>query len=138
MHNPDSDSTPSGNGGANRPGPVRRLRHTLAGMLREQRLPWLARALLHVPATPGAIMEAVVRLRRAWGNDGWSADLGCLEEAVTRALRSPGPFLDCGSGISTVVLAAIAARRGTVVWSLEQDETWARLMRRRLAVARRS
>jgi hypothetical protein len=80
-------------------------------------------------------MPAVARLRAAWGNTDWSADLGALEDVVTRALDSPGPFLECGAGVSTLVLGVIAKRNGTVVWSLEQDAAWARTMRRRLAIA---
>jgi hypothetical protein len=76
-----------------------------------------------------ALME---RIRTAWGNTGWSADAGFLVEVGKRVWRNPGPVLDCGSGVSTLVLAVLAARHGATVWSLEQERTWYEEMQRQL------
>ena len=78
-------------------------------------------------------MPIVARLREAWGNTGYSADLGYLEGVVIRALNSSGPFLECGAGLSTVVLGALTRQNGSSVWSLEQDEEGAHLLRSKLA-----
>ncbi|MCC6244830.1 MAG: hypothetical protein IT353_18430 [Gemmatimonadaceae bacterium] len=78
-------------------------------------------------------MPIVAKLRASWGNDSFTADLGFLEEMVQRVLSSRGPFLDCGSGISTVILAALASSDDRV-WSLEQDEQWYHEMRDWLAL----
>jgi len=63
-------------------------------------------------------------MRRAWGNEAFCADIDFLAQTAVRALRGPGPFLECGSGISTIVAAALAHRHGGRVWSLEQDRAW--------------
>ena len=112
-----------------------RLYRATTSRIREWRLPGLLRQLQRAPPSAAAIMPIVARLREAWGNTGWSADLGAVEEVVTRALRSPGPFLECGAGFSTLLLGVIARRNGTTVWSLEQDAEWSLTMRRRLAAA---
>ena len=45
-----------------------------------------------------------------WGNEGWSAMEEYLECCIEHALTSNGPMLECGSGLSTVMLGAIAQR----------------------------
>ena len=75
-------------------------------------------------------MPIVVKLRAAWGNDSFTADLGFLDEMVQRVLASRGPVLDCGSGISTVILGALTSSRDDRVWSLEQDAQWYHEMRK--------
>jgi hypothetical protein len=63
-------------------------------------------------------------LREAWANDGFSADIAFLEALVAHAAGTPGPVLECGSGLTTVLLGALAGRRGVEVWSLEHDPGW--------------
>jgi hypothetical protein len=70
-------------------------------------------------------------IRRAWGNEAYSADVDYLAEVAARVAGCSGPILECGSGVSTLV-AAIAAGDRTV-WSLEQDAGWFDLVSRRLA-----
>jgi len=72
-------------------------------------------------------------LRRAWGNEGFCADHDFLAQIAARVLEGPGPYLECGSGISTVVAAALADRHGTCVWSLEQNRAWYKRLRATLA-----
>lgn len=58
---------------------------------------------------------------RAWGNEAWRAD----EELLTAlaSVKSPGPILECGSGLSTLVLAA--KNPDQTVTCLEHDPAWA-------------
>jgi hypothetical protein len=66
-----------------------------------------------------------------WGNP-WSVDAGFLDVMAVAALDEPGPVLECGSGLTTLVLAALRGDRGASVWSLEHDPEWYRLVVRRL------
>lgn len=94
---------------------IRRLR----GLLRE----------LRAASAPEEVSLALLRrVHLAWGNVGWSPDPGFLHDVAARVGTARGNILDCGSGISTIVCAAAAARHGGVVYSLEQDEAWARHM----------
>ena len=97
--------------------------------IRRQRVRKLVAQLRSIERRSDAVMPIVTRLREVWGNDSYTADLGFLAEMVERTLTTRGPFLDCGSGISTVILGAITAGSDDSVWSLEQDEVWCREMR---------
>jgi hypothetical protein len=76
--------------------------------------------------------ELLRRLVYGWGNEIMSAMPEYLE-AILKALRSAdGAALECGSGLSTLLLGTIAASTGKRIWSLENDRGWARRVRRAL------
>lgn len=59
-----------------------------------------------------------------WGND-WSAQSDYLVSCIQAALSVNGPILECGSGLSTLLIGAIAQRRKSSLWTLEHTPTWA-------------
>lgn len=63
-------------------------------------------------------------LQEGWGNEGMAARTDYLEEIVARAAGTDGPILECGSGLSTVMLGMVAGRRGVETWSLEHIAEW--------------
>ncbi|HXG02512.1 MAG TPA: hypothetical protein VNO23_03730 [Candidatus Binatia bacterium] len=65
-------------------------------------------------------------LLRAWGNYGFAPPREYVEVVAEHARRTRGPVLECGSGLTTLVLAALAGRRGVPVLSLEHLEEWRR------------
>jgi Methyltransferase domain len=80
--------------------------------------------LLQLPMgqLPGAgLLEA---LSRAWGNKAFSPHLPFLAEVATQAARAEAPILECGSGLTTIVLGLLAGRRGIPVHTLEQMPDW--------------
>lgn len=58
-----------------------------------------------------------------WGNTGWSADTEYLAAIAKGAITAP-VVLECGSGLSTVLLALLAERHPIRVSSLEHDSAW--------------
>ena len=60
----------------------------------------------------------------AWGNSGWIAQEEYLRACMVSAMSSRGPTLDCGSGLSTVLLGVIAQQRGHEHWALEHLSEW--------------
>ena len=68
-----------------------------------------------------------------WGNEGWSAWDEYLKGCLDAARSAPGPILECGSGLSTLLVGVIAQRMGNTVWSLEHNAEWARRLERELA-----
>ncbi len=59
-----------------------------------------------------------------WGNLAYVTDVDYLAEVARRAAVTAGPVLECGSGLTTIVLGCLAAQRGVEVWSLEHLPRW--------------
>lgn len=68
------------------------------------------------------LLDALVS---AWGNESYSAHSEYLQVIVETVLRARGNVLECGSGLSTVLLAAAGRSAGTCVLTLEHSVTWA-------------
>jgi predicted O-methyltransferase YrrM len=79
---------------------------------------------------PGACAQSgnpvVAKLIYGWGNEGYSALDEYLAVCIDRVLTTSGPTLECGSGLSTVLLGAIAKKRGQGYWALEHTPQWAK------------
>jgi predicted O-methyltransferase YrrM len=74
----------------------------------------------------------VIDLIYGWGNESWSAPDEYLTECIHHALTSRGPILECGSGLSTLLIGAIAKKRGQSHWALEHKPEWATKVKRYL------
>lgn len=59
-----------------------------------------------------------------WGNPDWSIGEEFMVALVEEALRGQGPILECGSGLSTVLLGVLGNKTGRAVWALEHDPEW--------------
>ena len=59
-----------------------------------------------------------------WGNERWTAEAPYLSEVVRAAEKVKGPILECGSGLTTLLMGAIASRRGIQVHALEHTLEW--------------
>lgn len=88
------------------------LRYALARFARDP-----ARAALG----SGAVFNDLIY---GWGNEGWSGQREYLIACVDAALGTGGPILECGSGLTTVVLGIVAQQRGLSVWALEHLPLW--------------
>jgi len=76
---------------------------------------------------PSAALEPGDRLLQdliyGWGSD-WSALDEYLTACLRHALVCEGPILECGSGLTTVLVGAIAKKRKLTMWSLEHLPEW--------------
>jgi hypothetical protein len=85
-----------------------------------------------------ASVETYTELVGAWGNEDYAASPEYLA-AIAAAMREmPGPVLECGSGLSTIVLAIEGERYGVDVYALEHDPAWAARTRAELERHRRT
>jgi hypothetical protein len=97
-------------------------RSSLNRVVLRQGLATLERTLAR-GATP---RERLLRtLERGWANSAWSADVKLLSAALYWLDRTSGPIVECGSGLSTLVMACAAAPAGRRVHSFEHDPAWA-------------
>jgi predicted O-methyltransferase YrrM len=113
------------------PGPLKRLippqikRPAKAALLR-----YIFRQAMNELAKlpPGQVpsRELLKKLRLGWDNQGWDAKLDYFEEIARRVVATKGPILECGSGLSTVVMGYLAGRRNVELWSLEHNPDWYR------------
>ena len=67
----------------------------------------------------------IAQLVRAWGNEAWSADAPFLRAMLDWLPRTSGSIAECGSGLSTLLLASALARTDRRVVSFEHDPMWA-------------
>ena len=74
-------------------------------------------------AIPGD--RVLLELIYGWGNESWSAMDEYLAGCIQSALVTKGPILECGSGLSSLLVGAIAAEIGIEHWVLEHSPEWA-------------
>jgi len=85
-------------------------------MRRFMRSPW---------SESGSIDHGILsELVQGWGNR-WSAQHEYLGACLEHAREAKGPILECGSGLSTILLGAVAQASGNSVWSLEHEPKYA-------------
>jgi len=75
----------------------------------------------------------IEKMRRAWGNESFSADATYVCEVAARVIRAEDPILECGTGLTTLVAGVLAERKGIPVVSLEQDRDWLTRVQRALS-----
>lgn len=90
------------------------------------------RQFARLPAHAEPPLGLLADLDYGWGND-WSAKPEYLAASLQAAWRADGPILECGSGLSTMLLGSVAARKGSRVWSLEHHAGWGARTRQALA-----
>lgn len=59
-----------------------------------------------------------------WGNESWSALDEYLAACILHASTTRGHSLECGSGLTTLLIGAIAKKRGQRHWALEHEPQW--------------
>jgi hypothetical protein len=94
------------------------------------------RAMRRFMARPDFVLQPgntlLETLIYGWGNEGWCAREEYLAACVRQVLTSDGPILECGSGLTTVLLGAAAGKRGRPYVALEHLPGWADRVRRQL------
>jgi hypothetical protein len=103
------------------PAPVKRAANEL-------RLHWkLRNAIDQITALPMGQLptrQMLSDLQSGWANQGFSARIDFLTEVARQATTTTGPILECGSGITTILMGLLAGRRGVKTYSLEHIAEW--------------
>lgn len=109
------------------------VKRFLRGVYRDYVFRRAMRQFLKAPEActqPGS--PVIVNLVFGWGNESWSAMHEYLAGCIEHALTSSGPILECGSGLSTILVGAVAKQRGLGYWALEHTTEWASKVQRYL------
>lgn len=99
----------------------------------------LRSALRRLRRDPRAVADdpdVLSQLVYGWSNPSWVAGTEYLAASIRAALTADGPTLECGSGLSTLILGTIAEARGSEHWALEHHPVWARRVEAALKRAR--
>lgn len=68
--------------------------------------------------------DLISQLRYGWGNEGWSGSENYIRGCLNEALRCEGPILECGTGLTTLIIGAVAESRSLPFVSLEHSAEW--------------
>jgi hypothetical protein len=90
------------------------------------------RKIRELPPGASPNRELLNDLIVGWGNEGFCAQVDYLEEVSRQAVKTAGPILECGSGLTTILLGLLAGRRGIDTWSLEHYSAWRTRVRQAL------
>ena len=102
---------------------------------RSLRRGFFRKTLKTVVNNPDLIFEdskILADLSFGWANEEYSANLEYLQLCLEYAAREKLPILECGSGLSTILLGLIARDNGTTIWTLEHVSSWYKLVQQYL------
>jgi len=110
------------------PPPIRRfLRNKYRALVFRRALSKLARDPQRALQVQSKVIPDLIR---GWGNEEYSAGEEFLRACLKYALRTQGPILECGSGLTTIVLGMITKDSGKTIWSLEDNHKWGEIVNR--------
>lgn len=69
--------------------------------------------------------DLIRKLVYAWGNQGFSAQTDYLESCINYTLNSNGLIVECGSGLTSILIGFIAKKQGRKIISFEHIDYWA-------------
>jgi hypothetical protein len=93
---------------------------------RSWRLRRLVARLARTSASDHTRQQLLHKIARTWGNSSWSATEAILDRLLHWVDESSGPVLECGSGVSTLVLVAGVSPATRRLVSLEHQNDWAK------------
>lgn len=91
--------------------------HGIADQIKEQKFKRALVAVEQGDYTPEHLQDLV----NGWGNEGWSGQIELLEACIALGRSAKGPILECGSGLTTLVLGAVSSHP---VITLEHNPIW--------------
>ena len=101
--------------------PSLRFKHTAS---RVDRLENVVKQIRTISAGDPVGKLQLARLTAAWGNFGYSASLSYLHEVERLFSESSGTVLECGSGVTTLLLGLLAEKYDRLVYTFENHDKW--------------
>lgn len=79
--------------------------------------------IVHLKHNQLPARQTLMKLSYGWGNL-WQADVDLLEQLCKVLANTKGPVLECGSGLTTLLLGALTHSTRREVWTLEENAYW--------------
>jgi predicted O-methyltransferase YrrM len=102
----------------------KQIKRAVRKLVQEHQLRSAIGAIANLPLGDIPSRQLLSDLIAGWDNDGFVADLDYADELASRATTTTGPILECGTGMTTIILGLLAGRRGVEIWSLENSSAW--------------
>lgn len=102
----------------------RGLKHVAKRALLNRALRLAVHDIAKLPAGEVPSPRLLEALQLGWANEGFAAQTAYLQAVAQMAAITPGPILECGSGLTTILVGLLAGRRGVPTCSLEHVPEW--------------
>ena len=102
----------------------RSIKRPVKEMLLRRQLRQAIKTIGRLPVGESPNRRQLIDLITGWSNDGFAANLEYLEAVAEHALKTKGPVLECGSGVTTILMGILCGKRNIDVWSLEHYDEW--------------
>jgi glycosyltransferase involved in cell wall biosynthesis len=103
------------------PAPLKRAAREMQSQMRLRRA---IERIANLPLGELPTAEMLSDLQEGWANDGFAARIDLLMEVAKQAATTAGPILECGSGITTILMGLLAGRRGVKTYAFEHIDEW--------------
>ncbi len=102
----------------------RSIKRPVKEMLLRRQLRHAIKTIARLPAGESPNRQQLTELITGWNNEGFAANLEYLEAVTEYAVTTEGPVLECGSGVTTILIGILCGKRNIDVWSLEHYDEW--------------
>src|SRR5678815_1962694 len=102
----------------------RSIKRPVKEMLLRRQLRHAIKTIARLPVGESPSRSQLTDLITGWSNEGFSANLEYLEAVADHSVKTKGPVLECGSGVTTILMGILCGKRNIAVWSLEHYDEW--------------
>jgi hypothetical protein len=102
----------------------RSIKRPVKEMLLRRQLRHAIKTIGGLPVDESPSRSQLTDLITGWSNEGFAANLEYLEAVAEHSVKTKGPVLECGSGVTTILMGILCGKRNVAVWSLEHYDEW--------------
>ncbi|MGH9956799.1 MAG: hypothetical protein ACREBC_06670 [Pyrinomonadaceae bacterium] len=100
------------------------LKQPVKRLLLQRQLQGAIQNIRNLPVGQIPSRNQLSELIAGWSNEGYAANMEYLESVAKNCVSAQGPILECGSGVTTILLGILCGQRHIEVWSLEHFDEW--------------
>ena len=100
------------------------IKRPVKEMLLRRQLRQAIKAIARLPVGESPSRSQLNDLITGWSNEGFAANLEYLEAVAEHSVKTKGAVLECGSGVTTILMGILCGKHNVAVWSLEHYDEW--------------